>query len=243
MPTTLRPHPAAELFPMMPGADLDALAADIQANGQREPIILHDGLILDGRNRYEACRMLGIEAETMDWAGRGDPAAFVISMNLHRRHLSESQRAMIAAKFAKLSRGANQHTSIEGPSIEQAAEVFKVGRASVERARTVQERAAPELVQAVDRGDIPVSTAAKLVDLPKARQREIAVAGKKAAAKSAKQVETRRQAQRRAEPPAAPKETEHDKDLRFLRETWAATCASAHAAFLKELGVQLKAVA
>lgn len=238
----LRPHPAAELFPMMSAADLDALATDIKANGQREPIVLHDGLILDGRNRYEACRMAGLEPETMDWTGRGgSPEAFVISLNLHRRHLSESQRAMVAAKFAKLRDG--QHAGKQGTSIEVAAEMLHVGRASVERARIVQAKAAPELAQAVDRGDIPVSTAAKLVDLPKARQREIAAGGKRVAAKSAKQVETRKQAQRRAAAPAAPKETEHDKDLRFLRETWAATCGSAHAAFLKELGVQLKAVA
>lgn len=239
----LQPHPAAELFPIMAPADLDTLAADIKANGQRKPIILHDGLILDGRNRYEACRKLGIDAETMDWAGRGDPAAFVISMNLHRRHLSESQRAMVAKRYASRKIGDNQHAQICAPSQDEAAKLLNVSRRSVQLAAVVQDRGTPELAQAVDRGDIPVSTAAKLVDLPKDRQRQLATAGKKAAAKSAKQVETRRQAQRRPVAPPTPKETEHDKDLRFLRETWAATCASAHAAFLKELGYPLQVVA
>jgi ParB-like chromosome segregation protein Spo0J len=241
---TLQPHPAAELFPMMSEFDLFAMVADIKANGQREPIILHEGMILDGRNRYAACQKLGIEPETMDWAGRGDPVAFVISLNLHRRHLSESQRAMVAARLAKLEVGRpKEKPSIEGITTDRAAELLHVGRASVERARTVQEKAAPELAQAVDRGDIPVSTAAKLVHLPKDRQRELAASGKKAAAKSAKQVETRKRAHRQPISPPVPKETEHDKDLRFLRETWAATCASAHAAFLKELGYPLQVVA
>lgn len=244
MPPFLKPHPAAELFPMMPDGDLAALAADIKANGQREPIILHEGMILDGRNRYAACQKLGIEPETMDWPGRGDPAAFVISMNLHRRHLSESQRAMVAAKYAKLGKGSNQHTSKEASSIAHAAEVFKVGRASVERARIVQEKAAPELVQAVTDDRIPVTTAAQLVHLPKQRQQEIATTGKKAATKAAKRVAASKQATRTNPPVSSvPRETEHDKDLRFLEETWAATCESAHAAFLTKLGVQLRAVA
>lgn len=252
LPTTpaLKPHPAAELFPMMSAADLDALAADIREHGQREPIVLHKGLILDGRHRYAACQTLGIEPRTMEWAGSDDAdeiEAYVNSLNLHRRHLTESQRAMIAARRANMRQGARTDlqpsANLPEVSQEEAAKRYHVSERSVRHASALQKKAAPELVQAVDRGEIPVSTAAKLVDLPKDRQRALATAGKKAATKSAKQVEVRRQAQRRPVAPTAPKETEHDKDLRFLRETWAATCASAHAAFLKELGLSLQVVA
>lgn len=239
----MQPHPAAEIFPLMSGADFDALVADIRENGQREPIIVHDGLILDGRNRHRACVELGLTPGTMKWDRVGTPEAYVISTNLRRRHLNESQRAMIAKKLANMpahrpdANGANLRTSQN-----EAADLLKVSRRSVQLAAVVQDRAAPDLVAAVERGDIPVSTAAQLVDLPKARQREIAKDGKRAAARAAKHVH-RSKARSVAPPPLAPKETEHDRDLRFLRETWAATCETARTAFMTEIGFRLKSVA
>jgi ParB-like chromosome segregation protein Spo0J len=89
-------HPAANLFPLMEGDDFAALVADIAEHGQREPIVLHDGLILDGRNRYRACERLGLAPQYCQWDGIGSPTAYVISLNLHRRHLTSSQRAVIA---------------------------------------------------------------------------------------------------------------------------------------------------
>lgn len=239
----MQPHPAAEIFPLMTGADFDALVADIRDNGQREPIIVHDGLILDGRNRYRACRQLGVEPETLDWHGSGSPVAFVVSMNLRRRHLNESQRAMVAKRLANLPHGgdrrSDQAANLPLVSQAEAAKTLHVSERAVRHAAVVQEKAAPELVAAVERGDIPVSTAADLVDLPKARQREIASAGKKAAAKSAKHIRVQKQAKRNRAPAAeAPKQTQHDRDLEFLRSAWSSSCETARTAFLEEVNRQ-----
>ena len=237
----MQSHRAAEIFPKMAGADFEALVDDIRQHGQREPIVVHDGLILDGRNRYQACQQLGIEPLIAEWDGTGTSEAFVISMNIHRRHLGSGQRAMIAKRLATLSHGQKKaDAQICASAQAEAAEPLNVSRRSVQHAAVVQEKAAPELVEAVDRGDIAVSTAAELVNLPKARQREIATArGKLAArlaAKSARRVLTAkaRRAHDTWQSDPTPKETEHDRDLRILRETWAATCKSAKAAFLKE---------
>jgi len=74
--------------------------ADIQEHGQREPIVMHEGQILDGRNRYRACAELDREPQTTDYieAIDGSPVAYVISKNLHRRHLSIGQRTVIAVE-------------------------------------------------------------------------------------------------------------------------------------------------
>jgi N6-adenosine-specific RNA methylase IME4 len=90
-------HEVANIFPMMQGEEFDALKSDIDTNGLREPIWLHqDGRIIDGRNRYLACCELGIEPQYRTWNGVGSLVAFVVSLNLHRRHLDVGQRGMIA---------------------------------------------------------------------------------------------------------------------------------------------------
>lgn len=89
-------HPAAEHNPMLNEEGLDRLAADIKANGLRDPLtVTPDGQLLDGRNRHEACRRLGIEPETVVY--EGDPWAFVVSKNIERRHVSTGSRAATVA--------------------------------------------------------------------------------------------------------------------------------------------------
>jgi ParB-like chromosome segregation protein Spo0J len=91
-------HPAATLFPMLHGAPLGELAADIERNGLREPIVVYQGLLLDGRNRLRGCELAGVEPRFVEWDGQGSLIGFVLSRNLHRRHLNESQRAIVAAR-------------------------------------------------------------------------------------------------------------------------------------------------
>jgi ParB-like chromosome segregation protein Spo0J len=92
-------HPLANVFPLLEGQEFDALVADIQASGLHEAIWLHQGQVLDGRNRYRACQALGRDCPIRDYPGN-DPLGFVLSMNLQRRHLDESQRAMVGARLA-----------------------------------------------------------------------------------------------------------------------------------------------
>ena len=89
-------HETANIFPMMSDDEFSALVEDIRANGQRQPIYIHDGKIVDGRNRYRACQKLGIEPDTRVWDGVGSLVSFVISLNLQRRHLTSSQKSVVA---------------------------------------------------------------------------------------------------------------------------------------------------
>jgi hypothetical protein len=95
-------HPAADLFPLMGEEELRQLAGDIEANGQREAIVMHERLILDGRNRWAACEGIGITPITRQFDPARDgisPTAYVLSANLHRRHLTAGQRAAIVQKL------------------------------------------------------------------------------------------------------------------------------------------------
>ena len=88
-------HKYSNIFPMIDGEKLQELKRDIKENGLLQPIILYENKILDGRNRYNACKELGIKPEFKNYDGN-KPLEFVISLNLKRRHLTADQRAVIA---------------------------------------------------------------------------------------------------------------------------------------------------
>ena len=96
-------HPLANLFPLIEGDELVDFVEDVRANGLLVPIVLYEGMILEGRNRFRAYSAAGVAPGFEQYTG-DDPVGFVVSMNLRRRHLDESQRAMVAAKLATIGR-------------------------------------------------------------------------------------------------------------------------------------------
>lgn len=188
-------HSLANLFPLIEGEGFDALVADVKANGLLDEIVMHEGQILDGRNRYRAAVAAGLMAEDVDWKASwafvefstdgidgvfsGEtiakgPLAFVLSKNLARRHLNESQRAMIAARVANLS----AHRPVKSADLQtsqpEAATKLNVSTRLVASAKSVQDKGSPELVAAVDAGKLAVSAAAQAAKLPEEQQRRIA---------------------------------------------------------------------
>jgi N6-adenosine-specific RNA methylase IME4 len=173
--TDLEFHPLANLFPLIEGAAFDDLVADILANGQREDIVLLDGMVLDGRNRYRACLAAGITPRIVAFKRElhGEPLAFVVSKNLKRRHLNDDQRRFVAAKIANLGRGRpNENAADCGISRAEAARLVNVDEAGTERARTVIAKGTPALVRAVERGKLSVAQAAMAVRFAPASQQE-----------------------------------------------------------------------
>jgi hypothetical protein len=178
-------HPAADAFPLMSEAELRALGEDIKATKLRTPIVLWGpapAVLLDGRNRLDAMEFVGLP--THDGAGllvpmrhepsAADPIALVISLNLHRRHLDASQRAMVAATIATMRQGERTDLpSRDGKSLSQAdaGRLLNVSTKSVERATTVRREGAPELIEAVERGQVPVRVAAEIAKGSPAEQK------------------------------------------------------------------------
>jgi len=166
-------HPLAELFPKMTDEEFNDLVMSIEENGLREPIWLsRDGRVLDGRHRYLACCELGIEPETRTFDG-DDELQFVLDLNLNRRHLTTSQRALIAADMANMEHGTNRF-SVEGqncPSIEEASEALNVSPRSVKNAKRVLREADEDTIDAIKRGEETVGGAIKkLKPLPVQRE-------------------------------------------------------------------------
>lgn len=197
-------HEAASIFPLMEGKDLEALADDIREHGLELPIELLDGQVIEGRNRYRACLLAGIDPEDhMIEVDPDDPVAYVISMNDKRRHLTKVQRTEAACqgkklqtKLAKERQKAGGKAAGRGrpkqdvervpPPIEQGKARDKAGKAAGVSGRTVdnlakiRKQGSTKLNAAVDSEEVGMSTAAKLADLSKVEQDKALAAGKAA---------------------------------------------------------------
>jgi len=165
-------HPLANIFPLIDGKPYTDLMSDILKNGVREPIWLYEGKILDGRNRYRAARAMGVECKTQEYAGN-DATGFIVSLNLHRRHLSEAQRGMVAAKLANMPahRPANNSANLQ-TSQSDAAEMLNVSTRTVAAASKIQDEAPPVVVHAVEAGDVSIHLATQFQALPDEAKQE-----------------------------------------------------------------------
>ena len=192
-------HEIANIFPLIHGKEFVDLKQDIKNNGVHESIVLYENQILDGRNRFRACQETGVQPEFVNYEG-ADPVGYVLSLNLHRRHLDESQRAMVADNVANLNEGRpKNNASIEAVSQTQAAEKLNISRSAVQRAHQVNEKGVNELQNAVMDGDVSVSAAADVASLPKAEQKEIIAKGEKEILNAAKKIRAERSSKRRKE--------------------------------------------
>jgi len=187
-------HKVANIFPMMTDTEFGELKKSISQNGQRDPIIIYENKIVDGRNRYNACLELGVEPKAIEWDGEGSLVGFVMDKNLNRRQLTQSQRSAVGAESvpmiaeeSKLRMIATQNNktgkqtreqlsstdaSRDGRTSHIAGEMVGVSRASVERATKVMKDGIPELFGALKVGDISVMSSYEIAKLPKPEQQQ-----------------------------------------------------------------------
>ena len=165
-------HPLCTLFPNLNEHDAESLAADIRVNGLRDPITLHDGMILDGGNRYLACLAAGVAPTFVEFDG-GNLVDFVLSVNLHRRHMSQGQQAAIVASAQDWSAA----QPARKPYPAAAAGLAKVADRSAQsgasdRTQRMADAVAkknPDLAKKVAIGEVSLIKAAESVGLTKPR--------------------------------------------------------------------------
>jgi ParB-like chromosome segregation protein Spo0J len=186
-------HAAANIFPL-DKEHLGSLAKDIGDRGLQVPIEMLDGKIIDGRRRWLACEKAGIEPDVVE-VEADDPVGYVLSLNLHRRHLTVSQAAMCAQRARKWYDDAaeirQEATQIKngktpvpvkcpgpgGDARDQVGDVFGVSGKSVDRARRILNDGIPQLATAVDAGMLTVNKAATIASQPdKKLQRQLLAA-------------------------------------------------------------------
>lgn len=174
-------HPIANIFPLMEGEDFDGLVEDIKAHGLRDSIWTYEDKILDGRNRFRACKKAKVEVKSRAFRGSAEAAlAFVVSTNLRRRHLNESQRAMVAARMANLSDGQTKGASqiCEPVTQPEAATQVNVSSRSVWAAKKVLAEGTPDQIKAVESGKVKVSKVVHAIKKAEQKRERVEIAKK-----------------------------------------------------------------
>lgn len=183
-------RPEAEVWPLMSDDQLKSLAADIDQRGQLNPIFLYEGDILDGRNRWLAITRYCVNTKPkFDDAVTDSPIEFVVSLNEKRRHLSDSQRQLAAAKALPFyedeankrkaeagrksapGRPAEVKSGPIGPQLpaephrarDDAAKAFGTSDRGVQRGKSVLDKGSKKLVDAVETGGLSLGKAEEIV--------------------------------------------------------------------------------
>lgn len=179
----MKNHPISDVWPMMDEAKIAELADDIRKNGQLVPVWLYEGKILDGRNRWAACKIAGVEPKTKEYSG-DEPTAFAVSLNDRRRHMNKGSLAAVAAElepfFAKDAAARRKATegrprkdhgklvanlppvSPEPKARQEAAKSVGVGDRYVQDAKKVKTEA-PEVFERLKAGKITLQDAKREV--------------------------------------------------------------------------------
>jgi N6-adenosine-specific RNA methylase IME4 len=171
-------HKYADIFPLMNGAEFDELVEDIRNNGLLEDIMIYEGAILDGRNRYNACAKAEVEPIWDEYTG-DDPLGYVISKNLHRRHLTGDQLCIVSEKayeirsidakerqLSTLKKGdkipdsATLRERDKGKTSEFVAKEFGISPRKIEQAKRVKAQA-PDLYEKVEKQELTFNRAEK----------------------------------------------------------------------------------
>ena len=171
---TLQRHELSSAFPDLEEPAFYELQEDIKANGLRNPITLYDNKVIDGWHRLRACMNLGLEPVLTELDG--DPVDFVIGQNIHRRHLTASQRAMaLATCNAWRGIGSNQHDQLSyqydtSLSIRELADKAKVSKVTAQRAKQVSQKGTEDIKEQVKKGAMTLAQAVQVVDGDKPRK-------------------------------------------------------------------------
>jgi ParB-like nuclease domain len=210
-------HKYANLFPLLSDTALATLAENIKAVGLFDPITTYQGQILDGRNRYRATQIAGVEPRYVEFTGTDEEAMeYSYSRNFHRRDLTAGQRAAIASEWATMKNGGDRKSDQyknqsadsrtdqesgakhdeEKRSAAEAAKKFETSQKSIGDIRFIKKHR-PDLAEKVASGEMTINAAKAIV------QKELDDKRRRAEAESKAKPETKREAAEKAKKEAA----------------------------------------
>jgi hypothetical protein len=173
--TDLKQHPLSAAFPSMTAEEFQMLKDSVDNAGVLNPITIFDGMVIDGWHRYRAAKETGVDCPCVELADT-DPQDFVMAQNKTRRHITLAQLVLATALVYQWRQVGNPGFSLSrtecgiAKSTAVMAGIAGVGQRSMEQGKAIATSAAPEIFEAINRGDIGLPKAAAISKLPKSEQ-------------------------------------------------------------------------
>jgi 16S rRNA G966 N2-methylase RsmD len=191
------------LIPPLSDEEFVQLEQNLIDEGCRDSLVVWKemDILVDGHNRFEICERHKIpyKVHKISLPDRHTAMVWTIKNQVGRRNLSETQRAMCAARLANLERGDNQHTAIAGTSQKDVAKLFNVSEDSIGRAKAVLATRSTELIEACDKDQIAVSAAAEIATLPTEVHADVIASGKKGISAAVNQIKKKKTEKKKKE--------------------------------------------
>jgi uncharacterized protein YdaT len=175
----------------MAAEDFQALKDSVANIGVQNPITLLDGMVLDGWHRYSAATELGMTCPEVELDPATDPRDFVLAQNKARRHVTQAQLALATTAVYDWRPHGDQRSTLNVDRAKTTAELAQIAGVhpnTITQAKAVQKRAAPEVIEAVKRGDVGLPKAAAIAKLPQEQQAAALVASPPNAAPAARAI-------------------------------------------------------
>ena len=177
-----------QFIPPLTEEEYKQLEQNILARGKLlNPILLWDGIIVDGHNRFYICMEHGIEFEVkeMEFDSREDATLWILENQLGRRNLSDAARIELALKkedmLKKLAKenlkraggdkyGKETPLSLSSTANKKTVHVQKslakeagISEGTFFKYKQVMEQGRPELIEAVQSGKMKIGTAHRML--------------------------------------------------------------------------------
>jgi hypothetical protein len=161
----LKPHPYSQILPPMSGAAFSELVASIKKIGRiRNSVIVYQNQILDGNHRLKACKIAKVEPKSIEFKGTDLEALDLVwDLNVQRRHLNESQRAVAFAQYCNFADTGRPEQSSPRVRLGDAAEKASVGRNTMRRAKEVVEHGTKKDIESIKSGKTTVKQVASRI--------------------------------------------------------------------------------
>lgn len=211
-------HPICAEVPEPNEEDYANLRESIRQRGIRKNILMYGSEVISGKTRVRIAVELGIEPPIQKWNPKAKEKTgidreireLILDEDFNRRHLKTGQRAIFAAALVTTEQGRQEsNTKNLVFSQGQAAELAGVSDVSIQQAQGVLKNGSAPLVDAVRAGEVSVSDAAKIVDLPKAEQTAAVKAVEKGEAKTVSAAAGKSRPPKHREPGEDPVEPQH----------------------------------
>jgi DNA modification methylase/ParB-like chromosome segregation protein Spo0J len=166
-----------KLIPALTGEEYKQLEANILSEGIRDPLVVWNGYLVDGHNRYAIANKYSLEYKTVskEFKDGNEAKLWMILNQFGRRNLNSYQRGELAlelesvfserAKQSQIEGGKNkvvqksEQAPMERKVITQLAKIANVSHDTIAKVKVIQAIATPEVKAQLSTGVISINQA------------------------------------------------------------------------------------